>query len=108
MKKIDHDGSYCFSDANVNQRMLFRDANNPERYAKDLFNAFKGKTVSYLDTNRFALNETPFVNPKKMLIALERDGTINVTCTNPKRKKGTFSDESQAGMKIQFRNDANS
>ena len=107
MKKMDQDGSYCFSDANVAQHMLFRDNNDPERYAKDLFNAFKGKTVSYMGANRFALNETPFINPKKMLKALERDGTINVICPNPKRKKGTFSDESQAGMKIQFRNDMN-
>lgn len=108
MKKMDQDGSYCFSDANIDQHMLFRDANDPERYAKDLFIAFKGQTVSYMDTNRFALNETPFINPKKMLKALERDGTINVICLTPKRKKGTFPDESHAGMEIQFRSDANS
>lgn len=108
MKKMDQDGSYCFSDANVDQHMLYRDANEPERYAKDLFNAFKGRTVSYMDTNRFALNETPFITPKKMLKALERDGTINVICPNPKRKKGTFPDASHAGMEIQFRNDTNS
>lgn len=107
MKKMDHDGSYCFSDGNVGQPMLFRDANEPARYAMDLFNAFKGQTVSYTDTNRFALNETPFINPKKMLKALERDGSINVICPNPKRKGGTFPDESQVGMEIQFCNDTN-
>lgn len=108
MKKMDHDGSYSFSDGNVDQHMLFRDANDPERYAMDLFNVFKGQTVSYLGTNRFALNETPFFNAKKMLMALERDGIITVVCPNPKRKKGTFPDKSQVGMEIRFRNDANS
>lgn len=90
MKAIDKSGSYSFSDAHVEQQALFGD-DNAELYAAALFREYDGKTISWEDACVFALNETPFINPKSMLVVLERQGRVQVeTHGNQPRKAGSF------------------
>lgn len=92
MKKVDQTGTYQFNDAHVNQHPLFRQ-DDPEHFGNELFNHFRGKTVRMEELRDFALNETPFTNPKKMLKFLEEKGAITVFSKDSKRKKGVFPDE---------------
>jgi three-Cys-motif partner protein len=90
MKAIDKNGSYSFSDAHVDQEPLFRD-DKPEIYAEALFREFDGKTVSMEDVNIYALCETPFLNAKAMLAALESQSRLKVELRGiDKRKAGSF------------------
>lgn len=91
MKKVDQTGTYQFADANVDQPCLFR-FDQPENYSHFLLGHFKGKTTRYEELRDFALNETPFINPKAMLKKLETNGLISVYSHDPKRKKGTFNE----------------
>lgn len=92
MKKVDQSGDYRFSDAAIGQGSLFR-FDHPETYATELFQLFTGKRVRYEETRDYALNYTPFTNPKSMLNHLEKEGQINVVTRDPKRRKGTFKEE---------------
>jgi three-Cys-motif partner protein len=92
MKKVDQTGTYQFSDAHVDQRGLFR-YDQPENYSPILFAHFQGKAVQYEELRDYALNETPFTNPKSMLKDLEKKELITVVVSEPKRKKGTFPEE---------------
>lgn len=89
MKKIDQTGDYHFSDAGVGQTKMFR-FDNPEDYADKLFEAFVGREVGYSEVDDFALNETPFVNPKGMLAILEKQNSLSVESVSGKRRKFTF------------------
>ena len=102
MKQIDQTGAYCFSDANVNQHILFREDDLPT-YADQTTRHFAGQRVSWKETNDYALNETIFTNARKVLAFLEKVGRIDVTAPNyPQRKRFTFPDESHPGMYIHF------
>jgi len=94
MKRIDQDGSYRFADANVSQPLLFR-FDDPEQYARLMHRHFEGRRVSYEpvenEINDYALNQTPFLNAKAMLAALERQKLISVT-SRTSRRKGTFKE----------------
>jgi three-Cys-motif partner protein len=94
MKRIDQDGSYRFADANVSQPLLFR-FDDPEQYARLMHRHFEGRRVSYEpvenEINDYALNQTPFLNAKAMLAALERQKLISVT-GGTARRKGTFKE----------------
>ncbi|MDL1891951.1 three-Cys-motif partner protein TcmP [Sphingobacteriales bacterium CHB3] len=92
MKAVDQSGEYCFSDARIDQELLFS-FNDPSIYAESLHHAFVGRQVSYADCNDFALNETPFLNPKSMLKILEEKGIVTIISNDPKRRKGTFNEE---------------
>ncbi len=92
MKKVDQTGTYQFTDAHVNQYSLFR-FDEPENYSPLLFARFCGKTVRFEELRDFALNETPFTNPKSMLKDLENKELIIVMTSDPKRRKGTFNEE---------------
>ena len=92
MKKVDQTGTYQFTDAHVNQYSLFR-FDEPENYSPLLFARFCGKTVRFEELRDFALNETPFTNPKSMLKDLENKELITVMTSDPKRRKGTFNEE---------------
>lgn len=92
MKKMDQAGDYRFSDASVGQPTLFR-FDDPSMYSTILFNHFKGRKTSYAELQDYALNETPFVNPKAMLKHLENAGLIQVQSSDPKRKRGTFNED---------------
>ncbi len=101
MKAVDQSGEYCFSDARIDQEILFS-FNNPSAYVDSLHQAFRGKQVRYDDCNEFALNETPFLNPKSMLSLLEKSERIKVFTNDPKRRRGTFNEDKI--LSIQFIN----
>ena len=94
MKKIDQAGDYCFSDADVIQTSLFR-FDKPELHSTGLYNAFRGKKVGYAELRDFALNESPFTNPKSLLKDLECEKNLieEVKSTDTRRRKGTFNEE---------------
>ena len=92
MRKIDQTGGYCFSDARVIQSTLFR-FDEPQQHSTDLYNNFRGKQVGYDELRDFALNESPFPNPKSMLRDLEDRNLIEeVKSKDPRRRKGTFNE----------------
>ena len=92
METIDKTGEYYFSDATVGQMKMFR-FDNPEDYAPKLFQAFVGQEVSYSDVDDYALNKTPFIDPKGMLSVLEKENRIVVKTLSEKRRKYTFNPE---------------
>lgn len=94
MKSIDQSGAYSFCDANVGQSLLFR-YDDPTAFATRLFDCHKAKRASYSELRDYALNETPFSNPKKMLVWLEKNELIEKveTFLGKSRKKGTFPED---------------
>lgn len=100
MKTIAKNGDYCFSDAHLNQSSMFR-FDEPSAYSPQLFEKFRSRAVEYPELNDYALNETPFMNPKSMLKDLEGKGMIQVNSSNPKRRKGTFNEASQISVTFQ-------
>ncbi len=100
MKTIDKSGEFSFSDAHLNQSKMFR-FDDPTEYSAQLFDQFRGRTVKYLELRDYALNESPFINPKEMLKDLERKGMIQVNSCDPKRRKGTFNEEKLIGITFQ-------
>lgn len=89
MRKIDQNGTYRFSDAHVGNQALFR-FDEPEDFAMKLHRRFAGKAVTYAEVNDFALNETPFDNPKIMLRWLDKREMLNVDSSNKNRRPGDF------------------
>lgn len=99
MRRIDTDGDYRFSDAKINQPSLFRfDDLTP--YSTELYCRFRGRVVHYSEIRKFALNETPFTNPKGMLKLLEDKELIAVNSSDPKRRKGTFNEDKILSVKF--------
>jgi len=92
MKTIDQSGGYTFSDGGIGQNLLFR-FDDPANFADVLHRTFVGETVGYRELDDFALNETPFVNPKGMLRVLEHQEALLVKSTNPKRRRGDFNED---------------
>jgi hypothetical protein len=91
MKTIDQSGSYSFSDGGIGQDVLFR-FDDPAHFASILHQTFVGQEVKYREVDDFALNETPFINPKGMLRLLENDDLLAVKSVNPKRRRGDFNE----------------
>lgn len=102
MKSIDQGGAYAFCDANVGQSLLFR-FDDPAEFARRLFERHKGKRVPYEELRDYALNDTPFANPKRMLKWIEENDLIESVDLLPgkTRRKGTFSED--AVKAIMFR-----
>lgn len=100
MKTIDKSGEFCFSDAHLNQAKMFS-FDDPSAYSHQLFEQFQGRMVKYLEINDYALNDTPFTNPKSMLKDLEGKGLIQVNSSDPKRRKCTFNEKSLIGITFQ-------
>ena len=100
MRTIAKNGDYCFSDAHLNQAAMFR-FDEPSIYSSQLFEQFRGRVVNYPELNDYALNETPFTNPKSMLKDLEGKGVIQVSSSDPKRRKGTFNEKYLIGITFQ-------
>lgn len=92
MLTIDQSGRYCFSDAHVQQDHLMR-FDRPADYAGQLFERFRDQWVPFKDVYDYALLETPFLNPKRMLEILEDDGRIEVHSLSSKRRRGTFPED---------------
>jgi three-Cys-motif partner protein len=91
MRTMDQTGEYQFSDAHIGQARLFR-FDSPAEYAEVMYQRFHGFSPSWQELTIFALEETPFLNPKKMLEILDRSGRITVRSSDPKRRKGTFNE----------------
>jgi three-Cys-motif partner protein len=93
MRKIDQAGEYCFSDAGVIQSSLFR-FDEPQQHSLHLYDNFHGRKAGYDELRDFALNESPFTNPKSMLRDLEERNLIEeVKSKDSRRRKGTFNEE---------------
>ena len=93
MRTIDKSGSYSFSDAHSDQHVLFGDSDETF-YAERLFQAYTGKVATMDEIAVFALNETPFMNAKRMLAHLESENRIQVKAANNyERRRGTFPDD---------------
>jgi len=92
MKKIAQNGEYVFSDARIGQTSLFR-FDDPATHSQDCYDHFRGRSATYDEMRDYALNESPFVNPKAMLKILEQRGLIEVSSSNAKRRVGTFSED---------------
>ncbi|HEV7165723.1 MAG TPA: three-Cys-motif partner protein TcmP [Gammaproteobacteria bacterium] len=103
MRRLDQDGSYCFSDDGIGQETMFRFDDSPV-YAKQLLSHFHGQDVTYEEVRDYALNESPFANPKGMLKELEATNKITVSGVRSNRRRGTFPEDTQADMRIQFHN----
>ena len=100
MKSIDQTGSFSFSDAHVDQHSLFTE-DNDEHYADLMWQAFKDQAVSYRVAELWALNESPFVNPKSMLRVLEgQDRLVPDVVAGAGRKKGDFPEEKIAALRF--------
>ena len=91
MQTMDQSGGYSFSDGRVNQPLLFR-FDRPEEFAVQLHHHFLGREASYKEMLEFALNETPFLNPKAMLKVLEKEELIVVQSLDLKRHRGHFKE----------------
>lgn len=100
MKTIDKSGEFCFSDAHLNQSKMFR-FDEPSTYSPQLFEQFRGRTVNYPELRDYALNESPFTNPKSMLKDLEGKGMIQVNSSDPRRRKGTFEEKKLINITFQ-------
>jgi hypothetical protein len=67
MRSVDKSGSYSFSDAIVGQPMLPFNFDDPAPFVTKMRRSLAGQWRGYQQFHDFALNETPFLNPKKML-----------------------------------------
>lgn len=89
MKAVDQTGTYSFSDDTVGQELLRFDFDAPVMWAERMQRELAGKWRPYDDFRDYALNETPFFNPKSMLQELENRGVLEVKAAAG-RRKGTF------------------
>lgn len=101
MKKIANAGAYCFSDAVHPDQIALFHFDDPSTYSMQLFEHFRGRAVRYQELNDYALNETPFMNPKAMLKELEVKDLIVVTSRDPKRRKGSFNEDTLISIAFQ-------
>ena len=92
MKAVDQTGTYSFSDDTVGQELLRFDFNAPAIWADRMQHAMGGKWRPYSDFRDYALNETPFINPKAMLHELEGRDVVEVEAAAG-RRRGTFPEE---------------
>jgi three-Cys-motif partner protein len=93
MKQLDKTGSYSFSDAHIDQHVLFR-SDDGQIYSERLFTRYNGRTVSMNEITEYALNETPFINAKTMLLLLEESGRVKVAAkAGEKVRAGSFPEE---------------
>lgn len=92
MKTVDQTGTYSFSDDTVGQELLRFDFDAPAIWAERMQRALGGKWRPYADFRDYALNETPFINPKAMLRELEGRGVVEVDAAAG-RKKGAFPED---------------
>lgn len=100
MRSFDETGSYCFSDAHLGQSNLFTfDAKDA---AALMAKHFAGTVQTYDDVEAYALNESPFTNPKSMLSVLEKEGRISVDCSDGTRRPGTYPDRVHQMIRFRF------
>jgi three-Cys-motif partner protein len=99
MKRIDQDGSYCFTDGHVDQPTLFRYDDLAE-WNRRLYEEFEGQHVGWAELQDYALTENPFTNPRSMLRNLEDQNLIRVDSRGAARRKGTFPEGKIASIEF--------
>jgi three-Cys-motif partner protein len=87
MKAVDKTGSYSFSDDSVGQELLF-DFDAPAEWAAKMQAVLGGAWLPYTAYHDYALNETPFVNPKAMLECLKQAGKVQISWRGEPAKRG--------------------
>lgn len=87
MKAVDQTGSYSFSDDSLGQEMLFN-FNSPSEWATKMRTALGGSWRPYSDFHDYALNETPFTNPKAMFKYLKEIKALEITWRGQPSKIG--------------------
>ena len=92
MRSVGQAGAYEFSDAWTGQLSFFRDDNPAEHAGRMAIFFGLSIAIPWVRVDDYALNETPFSNPKSMLRTLEEVNRLTVVSTNPKRRKGTYTD----------------
>jgi three-Cys-motif partner protein len=93
MKRIAGNNSYQFSDGRIGNLSLF-EVDDEARFGDRMHKDFESKKATYPQLNDYALNETPFLNPKKMLARLEgEDKIITEARKNVTRRKGSFPED---------------
>lgn len=100
MKAISQGGSYTFSDASVDQEHMMFESNDAVVYSEQMWHRFVSeKMITYSTARDFALNETPFTNPKAMLLVLEQTEKLKVHASR-ERRRGTFPEEAIAYLEF--------
>ena len=94
-------GTYRFSGSNIGQQQLF-EFHDATTAASLMLERFAGQTISYAELNDYALNESPFVNPKSMLKVLESRERIAVHTQHESRRRGTFPDHMHENIVVHF------
>lgn len=89
MKAVDQTGTYSFSDDTVGQKLLMFDFAAPAVWATRMQNELGEKWRTYDEFRDFALNETPFGDPKAMFRHLENQNLLEVE-SDGVRRKGSF------------------
>jgi hypothetical protein len=92
VKAVNQTETYSFSDDTVGQDLLKFDFNDPVIWAGRMQRTLSGKWNSYDELRKFALNETPFTNPKGMLKHLDGQGLLDVESIGD-RRKSSFPEE---------------
>jgi hypothetical protein len=100
MKRVGQNGTYSFSSDSVGQQQIRFDDTRGAALA--MLEAFSGRSVTYAELHDYALNESPFVNPKSMLKLLESEQLISVQCVDAARRRGTYPDHMHGSMKTTF------
>jgi three-Cys-motif partner protein len=104
MKRLDQNGTYRFSSSNVGQHQLF-EFHDADAAAQQLLEFFASRTVPYSEIHAYALNESPFTNPKSMLRLLEAQRRITVDARGAKRRIGTYPKSMQPHISVHFHGD---
>lgn len=99
MKAVDKTGTYSFSDDTVDQRLLNFDFDAPAEWAVKMQAALGGAWHPYAVYHDYALNETPFINPKAMLEHLKQAGKLQVSWRGEPAKRG-FPEEKISSILI--------
>ena len=93
MESVDKSGLYTFSDAAAGQSELSFDFKRPDVFARRLQAVLGGTARPYDAFNDYALNETPFRNPKGMLEHLKQQGLVEVSWKDVPAKRGFPEDK---------------
>ena len=102
MGKFSDAGDYIFSDdRDPNQSLLFR-FNEPSMHAPQMAEHFRGRTVGWEEVRDYALNVSPFPNPKSMLKVLEDARQLSVSSSDPKRIAGTYPERLHPSLRFRF------
>jgi three-Cys-motif partner protein len=95
MESVDKSGLYTFSDATAGQSELPFDFKLPDAFARRMLATLRGTPRPYSQFHDYALNETPFRNPKSMLEHLKQQGVVDVVWKGAPTKRGFPEDRIQ-------------